>query len=216
MITLSNLLSRAGHLFQWPATSLKSVLSRPILVLLITGCLNNVCAQSPGTVRVLLPDKDHANLYHPTFVIRWKTVDDGTFYQVTLKDLFEDELLKMETAGNSVRVDWRDLKIADTEALLIEVQIKGNGCSKSSPILVRKLSRKERAVIDRLIATQPDVRDEEIALGKFVRALFYEQHYLLIDALTAYEQAIALAPEVPVYRQAYRAFLVRNKMDAGE
>src|SRR6185369_3348490 len=92
----------------------KVVLFRQVLVFFFAFCLHGVSAQSPETVKVFLPDKDHAKLYHPTFVIRWKSVDDGTFYQVTLKDLFEDELLKMETAGNSVAVDWRDLKIANT------------------------------------------------------------------------------------------------------
>ncbi|HEY5750378.1 MAG TPA: hypothetical protein VIU12_30140 [Chryseolinea sp.] len=216
MITPSNPFCTAGHPSPGMAMILKVVLSRLVLVLFITCCLHNVYAQLSETVKVFLPDKDHAKLYRPNFIIRWKSVDDGTFYQVTLKDLFEDELLKIETAGNSVNVDWRDPKIADTEALLVEVQIKGNDCSKSPPTLVRKLAPNERAGIDKLMATQPNVREEEMALGKFVRALFYEEHHLLIDALTAYEHAIALAPDVLVYRQAYHAFLVRNKMDGEE
>ncbi|AYB33128.1 hypothetical protein D4L85_22220 [Chryseolinea soli] len=133
-------------------------------------------------------------------------------YNVTLKDLFDEELLKIETSANSIDVDWRNPKIANADALLVEVQIKGNGNSKSPPNLVKKLSTKARAVIDKLITAEPSIIKEENARGKLARAVFYEEHHLLIDALTAYEYAISLA-DTPEYRAAYKAFLVKNKMD---
>ena len=197
--------------------TVNAVLSRQMPVLFFTFCLHSVCAQSyPETVKVFLPDKDHAALYNPTFIVRWKSVEEGMFYKVTFKDLFEDELLKMETTGNSVDVDWRNPKIADTDALLVEVQVKGNCGSKSPPNLVKKLSTKARAVVGKLISAQSNALKEENARGKFASAVFYEEHHLLIDALTAYEYAMALAPDEPEYRVAYNAFLVRNKIGAGE
>ena len=157
--------------------AVNAVLSRLVLLFFITFCLHSVCAQSyPETVKVLLPDKDHAELYNPTFIIHWKSGDDGASYKVTLKDLFENELLKIETSGNSVDVDWRDPKIADTDALLVEVQIKGNGGSKSSPNLVKKLSGEARAGIDKLISAGSNAIKEENARDKFTRAFFYEEH----------------------------------------
>ncbi|MCA6432246.1 MAG: hypothetical protein IM574_01445 [Cytophagales bacterium] len=53
---------------------------------------------------------------------------------------------------------------------------------------------------------------EETALNKFILAGFYEENKLFIDAITAYEQAIKLAPDVPTYREAYEEFLLRNKL----
>jgi cytochrome c-type biogenesis protein CcmH/NrfG len=41
---------------------------------------------------------------------------------------------------------------------------------------------------------------------------FYEENKLFIDAITAYEQAIKLAPDVPTYQEAYEEFLLRNKL----
>ena len=52
----------------------------------------------------------------------------------------------------------------------------------------------------------------ETALNKFIMAGFYEENKLLIDAITAYEQAIKLAPDVPTYKEAYEEFLLRNKL----
>lgn len=217
MTTLSHPHRAVGGRLRVMIMTVKVVLSRHILVLFFAFCLLSVCAQSyPEPVKVLLPDKDHADVYNPTFVIRWKPADTGTSYKVTLKDLFEVELLKIETTGNRVDVDWRNQKIADTQALLIEVQIKGNNDSKSPPNLVKKLSTKARAAIDKLLSAKAVALQEEDAHGKLVRALFYEEHHLLIDALTAYEHAIALAPDASEYRVAYEAFLIRNGMEATE
>ena len=52
---------------------------------------------------------------------------------------------------------------------------------------------------------------EETALNEFIMAGFYEENKLFIDAITAYEKAIKLAPDVASYKEAYEEFLLRNK-----
>jgi hypothetical protein len=217
MMTLFSSCRAASGPLRVMLLTVEDVLSRQMLVVFFAFCAQNICAQShPEVVKVLLPDKDHAELYNPTFIIRWKSLDNGMFYKVTLRNLFDDELLNIETAENSVDVNWRNLKIAGTDALLVEVQIKGNDASKSPPKLVKKLSGKARAAIDALIASQSNVIHEENACGAMASAFFYEEHHLLIDALTAYEHALALAPNMAEYREAYHAFLIRNKIDVQE
>jgi cytochrome c-type biogenesis protein CcmH/NrfG len=49
-------------------------------------------------------------------------------------------------------------------------------------------------------------------LNKLVLASFFEQNKLLIDAITAYEQAMKLAPDDPTYKDYYEEFLLRNKL----
>jgi hypothetical protein len=38
----------------------------------------------------------------------------------------------------------------------------------------------------------------------------FEQNKLLIDAITAYQDAIKLAPDVDSYKELYKDFLIRN------
>jgi cytochrome c-type biogenesis protein CcmH/NrfG len=38
---------------------------------------------------------------------------------------------------------------------------------------------------------------------------YYEENLLIMDALTAYQQAIKLAPDVSVYSESYTEFLKR-------
>ena len=56
--------------------------------------------------------------------------------------------------------------------------------------------------------------DEETALNKYILAGFYEENNLLIDALTSYEEAIELAPDVESYKEAYVEFLLRNGLSS--
>ena len=52
--------------------------------------------------------------------------------------------------------------------------------------------------------------DSETALNKYILAGFYEENNLLIDALSNYEAAIGLAPDVETFQEAYEDFLLRN------
>lgn len=48
---------------------------------------------------------------------------------------------------------------------------------------------------------------EPTAINKFILAGFYEENNLLIDAISAYEQAIKLEPS---YKEFYEEFLLRH------
>ena len=52
--------------------------------------------------------------------------------------------------------------------------------------------------------------NEATALNKYILAGFYEENNLFIDAISAYEEAIRLAPEVVTYKEAYDDFLLRH------
>ena len=53
---------------------------------------------------------------------------------------------------------------------------------------------------------------EQTALNKYLLASFYENNNLFIDAISAYEEAVKLAPDVTFYREAYDEFLLRHGM----
>jgi hypothetical protein len=52
--------------------------------------------------------------------------------------------------------------------------------------------------------------NEPTALNKLILAGFYEENNLLIDAITAYEEAVKLAPDVSSYQEDYDEFLIRH------
>jgi cytochrome c-type biogenesis protein CcmH/NrfG len=53
---------------------------------------------------------------------------------------------------------------------------------------------------------------EKTALSQLILAGFYEENNLLIDAISAYKEAIKLAPDVPSFQESYDEFLLRHNM----
>jgi hypothetical protein len=76
--------------------------------------------------------------------------------------------------------------------------------------MLKKLSTADKERIKVQLNEISGQTDDASALNKLILAGFYEQNKLLIDASTAYLEAIRLAPEVPDYQEAYENFLLRN------
>ena len=162
-------------------------------------------------IKVMLPENQNADVYNNMIIINWESPKGGP-YVVVVKNMFDEELKKIETPENTVQIDRNDPKLANDESLLIEVRSKSDSKSKSEQKLIKKLSIARQEGIRKQMSEFGNEINEETALNKFIMAGFYEENKLLIDAITAYEQAIKLAPDVPTYKEAYEEFLFRNKL----
>ncbi len=163
-------------------------------------------------IKVFLPENQYAEIYNTNVIINWEATKGAAPYVVTVKNMFDEELLKLETPENTIQIDRSNPKLANEDALLVEVKSKSDGKSKSEQHLIKKLSiARQESIKKSLTEMGNDVKDET-ALNKFIMAGFYEENKLFIDAITAYEQAIKLAPDVPTYKEAYEEFLLRNKL----
>ena len=163
-------------------------------------------------IKVFLPENQYSDIFNKSLIVNWESVKGVGPYVVIVKNMFDEELVKLETPENFVVIDRTDPKLANDEALLIEVKSKADAKSKSEQHLVKKLSVARQESVKKMIDEMGSDMKEETALNKFILAGFYEENKLFIDAITAYEQAIKLAPDVPTYREAYEEFLLRNKL----
>lgn len=163
-------------------------------------------------IKVFLPENQYAEIYNSNVIVNWESQKGGGPYVVTIKNMFDEELMKIETPENVVQIDRANAKLANEDALLVEVRSKSDSKSKSEQHLIKKLSIARQESIAKLLGEFGNEIKEETALNKFILAGFYEENKLFIDAITAYEQAIKLAPDVPTYREAYEEFLLRNKL----
>lgn len=161
-----------------------------------------------GGIEVYLPQNQFGDIYSNLVVVNWDNKKPGP-YTIVVKDMFDVELMKMETPEASTQIDRSNPKLASQEALLIEVRSK---TEKSDQKLVKKLSIVRQDAVKKLIEEMGEDIKQETALNKFIMAGFYEENKLFIDAIAAYEQAIKLAPDVPTYKEAYEEFLLRNKL----
>jgi hypothetical protein len=162
-------------------------------------------------IKVYLPENQYANVYNNVAIINWESKISGP-YIVTFKNLFEDELMKSETPETNFQVDLNDPKFAKENIILVEIKSKTDQKRKSEQRLIKRMNAADQEKVKKsLVDLGPEV-GEETPLNKFILAGFYEENKLFIDAITAYEQAIKLAPDVPSYKEAYDEFLLRNKL----
>ena len=162
-------------------------------------------------IKVFLPENQYSGIYNNIAIINWEASKAGGPYTIILKNMFDDELMKAETPETSLQIDLNDPKFANETAILVEVKSKSDSKSKSEQHLIKKLSQVDHDRVKKSLAEIMGNVQEETALNKFILAGFYEENKLFIDAITSYEQAIKMAPDVPSYQEAYDEFLLRNK-----
>lgn len=167
-----------------------------------------------ASINVFMPDNQYANVYNNIAIINWDITKVKGPYVVIIKNMFDEELLVKDATEGTVQIDLNDPKFASESALLVDVKTKANQKSKTEDPshLIKRMSPAEQAKIKKALQEITGEVKEETALNKLILAGFYEENKLLIDATTAYEQAIKLAPDVPSYKEAYEEFLLRNKM----
>ncbi|MCB0493785.1 MAG: hypothetical protein KDC93_15375 [Cyclobacteriaceae bacterium] len=163
-------------------------------------------------IKVYLPENQYSGVFSKKAVINWSAEKGGAPYIVTFKNMFDDELMKVETPETSIEVNLADPKLTNESAILIEVRSKADPNVKSEQHLIKKLSAAEQERVTKALSEIKGVVGEETALNKFIMAGFYEENKLYVDAITAYEEAIKMAPDVASYKEAYDEFLLRNKL----
>lgn len=160
-------------------------------------------------IKVFLPENQFSDVYNQFAVINWESSKSGGPYVVTFKNMFDDELSKIETPETSARVNLSAPEFANETAILVEVKSKADGKSKSEQHLIKKMSAAQQEKLKKELAEFSGEVTEETALNKYIMAGFFEEKKLFIDAIAAYEDAIKMEPS---YKEAYDDFLLRNKL----
>jgi hypothetical protein len=167
-------------------------------------------------IKVFLPENQYAEIYNNIAVINWESAKGGAPYIVSVKNMFDEELAKIETPETVTQIDLNDPKFANETAVLVEVKSKADGKSKSEQHLIKKLSPGRYDIVKKQLSEETADLKEETAFNKYLLASIYEEKKLFIDAITCYEQAIKMDPGNPTYKDGYDEFLLRNKLKAAK
>lgn len=163
-------------------------------------------------IKVYLPENQNAEIFNSIAYVNWEA-KGGAPYVVSFKNMFDEELVKVETPENSLKIDLSDPKFANETAILVEVKSKADSKSKSEQHLIKKLSQgRQEAIKKSYTELNNELGTETTELNKLIQASFYEQNKLFIDAISSYEEVIKMAPDNASYKEAYEEFLLRNKL----
>jgi hypothetical protein len=162
-----------------------------------------------GDLQVYLPSENQV-VYNNHVIIQWDSEKVAGPYVITFKSMFEDELDKRESATNNLSINLNDPIFSNEDNIIVQVASKADKNKVSKAYTLKRLSKADRERIKTSLTEISNPTAEENALNKLLVAGFYEQNNLLIDASTAYLEAINLAPDVPQYKESYNDFVLRN------
>ena len=167
-----------------------------------------------GAIPVMVPGANN-EVFGEYTIIRWKNpegMEDGTSYIVRVQNIFEEVILENETNENSFELNFNDVP-NETGLYLVTILVKGDESVKSDPPIGIKRKDSGTAEITTVYNDLSAELTEETSMNKLVLASFFEENGLLLDALTKYEEAVELSPEISDFQSLYDAFLISNGMD---
>jgi hypothetical protein len=158
---------------------------------------------------VYLSDASRAELYGDKLAIQWSSTEVKGPYEVVFTTLLDDELARFEIKENQLIVPMNEGGLKDEYEIMVKVVSKGNPGRGSKEYIIKRLRPADREKFTKVMDENKASVAEETALSKYYMAGIYEENFLLNDALTAYQEAIKMAPDVALYQDAYAEFLKR-------
>lgn len=162
-------------------------------------------------INIYMPNS--VEVFNDEALVEWGALEGDKTYEVTVVNMFGDELLKKETSNPNYKLNLKDEKLINEAALLVTVGVKGEEDMKSEEVAIKRLPADKAALVKQNLEELMGEVDTGTALNNYILAGFYEENRLLLDALFYYEEAKRLAPGVESYDDAYEEFLFRNGLN---
>lgn len=178
-----------------------------------TGAVDRALA-SGAKIKVMAHSS--SDIINPEVVLRWSEpkqvgeVEELT-YTVTFSNLFDEAIKSVETKETAYKLNMNlePFNELENKFVKVKVAVKGKELNSEEYAIIVKPEDESVEIKNTLNELKTEVKEEN-ALDNIVMAAFYEDNNLLLDALTAYERAIEMAPEVEIYQKAYEDFIIRN------
>jgi len=176
----------------------------------VTGAVER--GDSDAAINIFMPTS--VSVYNPEVMIVWDAVADGNAtYVVKLKDLFEQTIMVAETGETNYTVNFNDPKLSSAiveNLVIVNVSVKGNEDVKSKDAAIERFSADASSSFEVELKDLKDNLGAQSSINNLILAEFYEENNLLLDALTSYEYAIKMSPDVDYFKEAYNEFLMRT------
>lgn len=163
---------------------------------------------SSTAISAMLPNS--VNILNPAAIIRWNTVGEDAYYIITVKNIFDEELISAETTKPYIEINLNDENLADEELIIVNIKVKDNPDLFSPDYGIERLSEEQTAEINGTLSQLKTEVAGDTPLGKLVLASYFEDNGLILDAITQYEEILEQAPEVEDFKMLYGEFLIRN------
>ena len=160
----------------------------------------------------LISPKNSEHLSSQVKLMWLKDTSAKNGYVVKVKDMFDEPLKSYEVNDTSVTINVIDLNLKTSKSFIITVEVKNSKVVATEGKLVKIIDGKKADELHKELKLIKEEAGDESALSKIILASFCEQNRMYLEAITFYEQAVALEPTVDEYKYAYNNFLERVEL----
>lgn len=162
-------------------------------------------------IKVMIKEIRNANqVYGDRITVRWEGIQGTSAYLITVKNVFNQVLLIGETSSTKISLDLTKEKLAKERFIIVSVQSRDDEELKSRDFGIQRILPAQAPEFTSQLTLLKNELQEESSLNKVILAYFFEEHNLYLDALTLYEDAVNLSPEVEDYKTIYEEFVLIN------
>lgn len=171
-------------------------------------------AVSRGTekIKLYLPEAKQAVVLNDEVSVMWSRDPDTKVYVVQFNSMFGDELDRHEVQDTTLTINLKGPKFVNEDNIVLKVFSKKDPTVESQEFVLKKVSAADKQRLTNSLKDMESLMAEKNALNELYLANFYEENTLFIDASTAYQNAMKLAPQVPDFKTAFHQFVARNQL----
>jgi hypothetical protein len=150
------------------------------------------------------------NFLNQDFTITWNKNGNNKEYEFQIADRFDKPIFTKTVSDTSISLSASALKLEKDVYYFWKVCLKNNSKVKSDDACFLVLSdKKATAIRDTVKLINEEMGAEKTATSSIILASFYEQNYIIDEAIKSYRAAIDQAPDVPEYQNMFKRFMKR-------
>jgi hypothetical protein len=170
-----------------------------------------------GPINVFVPGEtsDYIGDYA---ILRWNehSNNSGKTYFLTIKNLSDEVIFEKEINEPFIKLDFSTGELRDSKELYIcTLALKNDPSVYTGFNLKLKEGSQAKTIKSDLEYLRQELGEETI-LNKLMLAAYFEDKGLLVDAITMYEEAMAMAPDMPEVKEFYDDFLKITRLKRTE
>jgi len=159
-------------------------------------------------ISAMLPTS--VSVLNPEVIVRWNSVGAGAFYEITVKNIFDEELITAETDKTHLLINLDDENLAAEELIVLSIKVKDNPDLFSPEYGIERLSSEKAQTLSASLAELKSELSGDSPLDKLILASYFEENGLILDALTQYEEILEMSPDVEDFKMLYGEFLINH------
>lgn len=176
----------------------------------VTGAVMRALpASSASSLKAFIPNNSPI-LAAQTYNITWMGNKSVTEYIVTVTDMYNEPVYSTTVTDTAVNINFGSIaKLKNESMCLVEIAAKNNPRLKTNEVSLRLVSGEKTNTVNKDLSDFSKDSDPNTALGLMIRASYFEEQELFLDALNAYRLAAIREPEVETFKAAYQDALQR-------